>query len=347
MQIITLNNDLHLDGGKIKFPAQRMDGFRAKPKYINFAHSLGYREDAGETAVIQRALDFVEARATDVMYPELRAARFFPAIDVALGARTFTFVVKDRVGRAKRTSGRGGDLPRSNITLSENTSAVAGYGSMFGYTTSELRAFAFASSQGRGPAISIDTERADVAAEMIAREMDSVIAFGDPDDTRIRGAVNNSNVTISAAAGVWSGLTFDQLVSEMMALANNPIITSRETFTPDTILLPTAQWMRLSTVYNAQGTKSVLEIFNDTMTAMSRKMTVESWPLLATADAPLTGPRAISYVRDTKVVGSVVPLLFSMLPPQPRGLEWEIPCEGECGGAVVKAPLGMYYRDGI
>ena len=347
MKIITFDNELHLDGGRNKLPSVRADGFRAKPRYIHLVHSLGYREDAGETAVIQRALDYVEARATEVMYPELRALRFFPTLDAPLGARTFTFAVKDKIGRAKRTSGAGGDLPRANLALSENTSAIAGYGAMYAYTTDELRAFQYANANGRGPSLSIDTERGDIAMEMIARVIDSTVAFGDADDTRINGLVNNANVTVSTSAVTWSTATFDQLLAELMALANNPIITSKETFRPDTILLPTAQWMRVSSVYNPLGTKSVLEVFNDTMRAMGRNVTVESWPVLAKADAAGTGPRAMSYVKDTKVLGAIVPALFIAQPPQAHGLEWQIPCEGVCGGGAVKAPLGVYYRDGL
>jgi hypothetical protein len=76
-------------------------------------------------------------------------------------------------------------------------------------------------------------------------------------------------------------------------------------------------------------------------------VTVESWPLLSTADAGRTGPRAVAYKRSVDVAGAVVPLAFQSQPPQAQGLEWLIPCEGVCGGAAVKQPLGMYYRDGL
>ena len=344
--IITLDNDLALRNGKL--PAVKLDGFRANPRYIHLANTLGFREDAGETAVIQRALDYVEARATEVMYPELRAAKFVPVIPgVPLGPRTYTFAVKDRVGRARRVSGRGSDLPRANITLSENTSAIAGYGAAYHYTTEELRAFDYARGTGRGPALALDTERADTAMEMIAREMDSVIAFGDPDDARIKGFLNDSSVTLSTAAINWNVATFAELLSELIALANDPVVTSRETFRPDTILLPTAYLQLCQQVLNAFGTKSVLQAFKDAMASANRSVDVESWPLLSTADAAGTGPRAVSYVRDVKVAGCLIPAPFIAQPPQARGLEWEIPCEGVCGGAVIKAPLGVYYRDGL
>jgi hypothetical protein len=345
--IITLDNKIvRADGREI--PAVRMDGFCAKPQLNHLVNTLGFRVDSGEAAVIQRALDYVEARATDVMYPELRAARFVPALsEVPLGPRTFTFAVKDKIGRARRTTGAGRDLPRANITLSENTSAIAGYGASYSYTTEELRAFDYARGTGRGPALSLDTERADTAMEMIARLMDSVIAFGDPDDSRIKGFLNATGVTTSTAAIAWGSATFAELLSELLALANEPVVTSKETFMPNAILLPTDKLQLVQSVLNAFGTKSVLEAFNDAMQSARRSVSVESWPLLATADAAGTGPRAVAYVRDTKVVGSIIPALFIAQPPQAQDLEWVIPCEGVCGGSVVKAPLGVYYRDGL
>jgi len=325
---------------------------RVNPRYaaliagVSAAQPL--REDAGETAIIQRGLDYVQKQATEKAYAELRALQFVPVLsDVPVGASTVTWVLKDRAGIATRTGGKGGDLPRGNISLSENTTPIVNYGSEYAYTTAELRAFDYYNGQGRGPAINLDTARGEVAAEMIARKIDRVVGFGDTEDSRIKGFANNSNVTVSAATATWATLTWEEMLDELFQLANNPVTVSKEVFRPNAILLPTAQWMLVSTTYNSLGTKTVLELFNDAMRAQGRNISVESWPLLATADAAGTGPRAISYVKDAEVVGAVVPFMFLAQPPQPRGLEWVIPCEGACGGAIVKQPLGVYYRDGL
>lgn len=350
MDIITLDNELPVNvcGITRHVPPVRMDGFRVRPQYRNLINSMSLREDAGETAVIQRALDYVAAKATEVMYPELRALRFVPEIgEVPLGARSFTFAVQDYQGIAEEVSGAGKSLPRANTSLSENTSTIKTYGMMYAWTTEELRAFSYAAGTGRGPAISLDTSRAKAAQIGIARKLDSVIAFGDPRDSRIKGFLNDSGVTVSTAAINWNSATFAELLSEMLALANNPVVTSKETFTPDTILLPTTYLQLVQSVLNPLGNKSVLQAFNESMQAAGRSVSVESWPLLATADAGLTGPRAVSYVRNKEIVGSIVPALFIAQPPQAVGLEWQVPCEGVCGGAVIRAPLGVYYRDGL
>lgn len=348
--IIDMHSPLSVDLGakRIEIPAARMDGFRVRPQLAHLAANLGFREDAGETAVIQRALDYVAAKATEVMYAELRAARFVPALsDVPLGARTYTFAVQDRQGVAERVTGSGKDLPRANTTLSEVTSAILTYGAMYAYTTEELRAFSYAAGTGRGPALSIDTERAKTAQLMIARKLDSIIAFGDLRDSRVKGFLNDSGVTVSTAAINWNNATFAELLAELLALANEPVTNSKEIFAPNAILLPTSYLQLVQSVLNPLGNKSVLQAFNDAMQAAGRNVSVESWPLLATADVAGTGPRAVAYVRDPEVAGAIIPAMFIAQPPQAQGLEWQIPCEGVCGGTAIKQPLGVYYRDGL
>lgn len=320
---------------------------KIKPKYLALAQGLNYRADAGETQVIARSLDWVEQRLTEVMYAELRALRYVPTIGgIDPGAKTYTFMVMDRVGRAAAASERGKDLPRADIYLTENTSAIKPYGAEYGYTTQELREIVYAAT--RGVNLSLDTARAEQAANMIARKIDQVVAFGDETDTRIKGFLNNSNVTVDSAPMAWADMTPEELLADLLALANQQMVVSKEVFMPDTILLPTAQWNLVGTTgYGTAGLKTVLEFFNGAMAAMGRNVEVASWPLLATADATRTGPRAVAYVRKVEVAGAIVPLAFQAQPPQAKGLEWTIPCEGICGGAAVKQPLGLYYRDGL
>ena len=322
------------------------------PKSQHCTASLGYRADAGESLAIARSLDHIEQRITEVMYAELRALNFIPTQPgVDPGAKTYSFTVLDRSGRAAIAGSRGMDLPRGNESLSENTSGIEIYGAEYAYSTAELRAIA-KSNSGMGPVIQLETVRATTAAQMIARAIDNVVAFGEPlratGQAPIKGALNNANVTVDTAPLAWENMTPDELLQELFALANNPFVLSKELFRPDTILLPTAHHQLVSTLpYGTAGLKTVLAFFNDAMQNARRSVAVESWPLLSLADAARTGPRALSYVRDVDIVSAIVPAAFLAQPPQAKGLEWVIPCEGICGGAAVKQPLGLYYRDGL
>lgn len=323
-----------------------------KPKYMNLVSALGYRADAGESLVIQRGLDHIEQRVTEVLYAEMRSTILFPTIGgIDPGAKTYTFTVVDRVGRAGIAGPRGVDIAEGAEFLTENTSGIETYDAQYGWTTAELRANAMA-NRGQGPVINLESIRAETAAQMIARKIDSVCAFGEPlrltGSSAIRGVLNNANVTVEAAPLHWEDMTPDELLSELFALANRQFVISKEAFLSDTILLPTDHHQLVSTLpYGTAGLKTVLGFFNDAMREQGRNVAVKSWPLLSLADAARTGPRAVSYKRDESVVGLIIPAAFIAQPPQAVGLRWNIPCEGICGGAAVRQPLGMYYRDGL
>jgi len=316
-------------------------------KYLGLCGSLGYRADAGETAVIARSLDHVEQRITEVMFAELRALRIVPVIDgIDPGAKTYTFTVLDRMGRAAAASERGKDLPRAAESLSEVTSGIKSYGAMYAYTQQELREIAYA--QSRGLSIALDTVRAETAARMIATQIDQVVAFGDPVDTRIKGFLTHPSVTVSTASMAWADMTPEELLAALVSLATDRMVASKEVFAPDTIALPTDHWKLVGTTpMGLAANKTVLSFFKEAMDAMGRSVEVVSWPLLATADVARTGPRAVAYKRDPSMVGAIVPLAFQASPPQPKGLEFEIPCEGICGGTAIKVPMSVEYLDGI
>lgn len=317
------------------------------PKYLHLTAGLGYRADAGESLVIARSLDHVEQHITETMYPELRALKYFPVIPgIDPGAKTYTFTVMNQVGRAEPVSERGKDLPNGDVYLSEHTSGIKAYGAKYSYTSQELREIAYASS--RGVSIQLDTARANTVAQMLARKIDSTVAFGDPTDTRIKGVLNNASVTVESSPLAWEDMTAEELLVEMFELANRQVVISKETFESDTILLPTAHHQLVSTTpLGTAGIKTVMAFFMEAMREAGRSVSVQSWPLLALADAARTGPRAVAFKRSVEVAGAIVPAAFLAQPPQADDLEWKVPCECVCGGAAVKQPLGLYYRDGL
>jgi len=330
-----------------------------KEKYLTLLRQVvpaSFREDGsalrldagGESVIVQRALDHVEKTVTETLYAELRALKFVPMIPgIDPGARSYTFLVEDRVGRAVATGDRGKSLPRVDVSLSEHTSAVKIIGTSYSYTTQELREVAKASKFG--PSIQLDQMRANVATDVIARDIDSIVAFGSANDSRIKGFLNNSSVTVDSAAKAWEDMSPEELLEELKTLANTQVIVSKEVFSPDTILLPTKHMLIVSgRSYGLAANETVLSFFLEkVMKATGRQMSVDSWPLLATADAARTGPRAVAYKRHVDVAGSIVPIPFIAHSPQPVELEWVTPCEASCGGTAVKQPLGMFYYDGL
>jgi hypothetical protein len=321
-----------------------------KPKYMQFvtAHASEIRCDAGESAVVARALEHIEEQITEVLYAELKAALYVPAIGgIDPGAAVFTWRQGDIVGVAKRSSGRSGDLPRADAQTEEFSSKIESYGASYGYTIQQLREVALAARRGFN--LQLDQTYAKGAATMIARAIDSVVAFGDADsNSTIRGFLNNASVVTQAAAGLWSGLTAAQLLAELFAMVNGVVVGSKEAIVPDTILLPQVQLNLVSqTMMGVNSDRSVLSVFRESQQQAGRPIEVAAWPTLETANAARTGPRAVCFKRDAEIAGSVIPLPFEAQAPQQVGLEIIVPCEGRCGGAVVRRPMGLIYRDGL
>lgn len=319
-------------------------------KYLKFVQSQAeqIRCDAGESAVVARALEHIEESITEVLYAELKAALYVPAIGgVDPGAAVYTWRQGDVVGLAARTGGRSGDLPRADAKVEEFSSRIESYGASYGYSIQQLREVALASR--RGIMMQLDATYAKAAATMIARKIDNVIAFGDADsNSTILGFLNNPNVTVQAAAGVWSGLSATALLAELFAMVNGVVVGSKEAIIPDTLLLPQVQLNLVSqTMMGVNSDRSVLSVFLQSQRDAGRPIEVAAWPLLEAANAARTGPRAVCFKRDVHIAGSLVPLPFEAQAPQPEGLEIRIPCEGRCGGSVVRRPAGLIYRDGL
>lgn len=319
-------------------------------KYLQFVQSQAeqIRCDAGETLAVARSLEHIEEMMVEVLYAELRASSYVPVIGgVDPGAALFTWRQNDVVGKAKRSSGRGKDLPRAGSKAEEITTGIESYGASYGYTIQQLREVAFA--KRRGYDMKLDETDAKAAATMIARAIDDCIAFGDADsNNRVLGFLNNANVATQSAAGVWSGLTAAQLLAELFAMVNGVVVATKEAIVPDTLLLPQDQLNRVSqTMTGVNSDKSVLSVFVESQRSAGRPIEVAAWPLLETANAARNGPRAVCYKRDEAIAGSVVPLPFESQAPQLDGLEFTIACEGRCGGSVIRRPMGVIYRDGI
>ena len=319
-------------------------------KYMRFvtAHAGEIRCDAGESGIVARALEHIEEQITEVLYAELKAAGYVPAIGgIDPGAALYTWRQGDVVGMATRNGGRSGDLPRADAKVEEFSSRIESYGASYGYSIQQLREIALAARRGFN--LQLDQTYAKAAATMIARKIDSVVAFGDADSNgTILGFLNNANVAVQAAAGVWSGLTAAQLLAELFALVNGVVVGSKEAIVPDTILLPQVQLNIVSqTMMGVNSDRSVLSVFRESQQQAGRPIEVAAWPTLETANAGRNGPRAVCYRRDSEIAGSIIPLPFEAQAPEQRGLEITVACEGRCGGAVVRRPMGLIYRDGL
>lgn len=291
------------------------------------------------SAFLEQELQSVEATVYRVEYPELKARQFIPLkSDVAEGAESFAYRVWDSFGSAVWLSNYQSGLPTQAVRGEKIVGKVEGVGSAYSYSTHDLRAAAMAN-------VPLDTELASEAMRSIERFVDEVAANGDSARGFI-GFVNHPNVDVLSATGAWSGLTAAQILADLQRMAKFSREATKEIFSADTLLLPTAQYdLIATTLLNSTGSTSdtILTVFLKTQPWVKN---VQSWTKLDGAGVS-GADRAVCYKRDPKVLQLVVPMETRQHAPQPVDLMYKVPLEMRFGGMVVRQPKALVYMDGI
>lgn len=309
-----------------------------------FYQMTGQRLDANETAIFARALEHVQVQTYDILYPELKALLLAPIIGgVDPGAEWFDWRGFQRYGAATRITNYADDSPRVDVNGSEERTKIEHYGDSYAYSVQDLRRISMASV-----GMPLDQRRALAAREILARKLDKIVAFGDPTVPIMSGGIlNYPNVPlVTPITGGWTTATAAEILADLFYFERTIYVGSNGVEMPDTLILPPSRMGIIATTpaSSINPEVTILDVF------LKKAMfirNVEDWYTLETADAALTGPRAVAYRRDPTKLGSIVPLEFNQLPPEPRNYSFVVNCEARCGGAVFFYPLSAAYMDGI
>ncbi len=305
--------------------------------------ALGWttREDAKFTAVLEKQLEYVKTATYDIVYPELKARQLIPVSnEVDPGAETITYRQWDEFGMAQIISNFADDLPLVDALVEESASKIQSIGAAYQWTIQDLRRSAMADAR-------LEQRRARAARRSIEFKIENIAALGDS-TAGLLGFANNPNVSlISPITGDWTTATGAEMVADALEFSTQIVITNKETFIPDTMVLDIASYnlfanTRISTTGDTHTT--ALEAFLQSSTYVTSVM---SWNKLAVADAGLVGPRAVCYKRDPEVLTLEIPQEFEQLPPQAKNLAFQVPVHARIGGVIVYYPIGMGYMDGL
>ena len=296
------------------------------------------RLDAGETAMLEQQLEQMRATVMEVKYEDLRARRFLPvANDINTGAEFFSYTQTDEVGEAKIIRNYSDDPPAVEVNAEKITHSIVSLGDSYYYSLQDMRRAAFAG-------VPLDARKARAARNAFERGIDTLAATGSAQDN-IVGFLTSTAPDITTPVGaVWAGLAADLILNDMNKLVSEMIIDSKEAYYPDTVLLPTAQYVQISQKrLSADSQDTVLTAF---MRANPFIRTVESWNKLATA-AVGGGARGVAYKRDPEVLELVIPQEFEVLPPQPKNYAFNVLAHGRTAGCAIYRPLGIRFIDDI
>ena len=296
------------------------------------------REDAKFTAVLEKQLEFIKTKTFDIRYPEMKARQLIPVNnDVDPGAETITYRQWDEIGMAQIIGNYSDDLPLIDALVEEFQQKVQGLGAAYEWSIQDLRRSAMSGAN-------LDQRRARAARRSIEQQIENLAATGNA-KAGLNGMANHPNVPIIAAAGVWASATGEEMISDLMTLSASIVSTNKETFLPDTTVIPIVQYNLLATTRVSTTGDTNTTALEGFLRSNPWVTSVGTWNKLVAAGAGAT-PRIVCYRRDSEVLTLEIPQEFEQFPPQAKGLSFLVPVHARIGGVIVYYPLAMAYMDG-
>lgn len=293
--------------------------------------------DADESVFFERQLESVKSKTYDKKFTQLKCRQVIPvSFEAGPAAETIKYEQFDMVGMAKVVRDFATDFPSADVKAKEFRSPVKSLGSAYQYSVQEVRASKFAGKP-------LEARKANSAKRAIMQMENKIAYFGDADHG-LGGMLNNANVPLVVLphAGAWTGLTPDQILANLNAIANNPIKVSNGVETPDTMLIPINEYTLIaSTARSSTSDTTILQYF------LTNNPFIKSVEWLEEAKQAGVGstPRITVYKRDPDYLTLEIPQDFEQFPPQEKGLAFKVPVHQRIGGVLIYYPLSMAYAD--
>jgi len=309
------------------------------------------RFDSAEDATVffARELDNIKTETYDVLYPEFTALRLFPtSSEVNIGAETITWYSYDKTGLAKIIHNYATDLPRVDVKGKPYTSHIKSIGDAYGYSIQEMRASRMAGK-------SLDVRKGEAARYAIEYQSNRIAWAGD-EEAQLMGVLSPWNdVPIYAmpanAAGTstrFEDKTPAEILANISAAYRFVAFITKSVEKPDTLALPTDAYLHLFDTPRSDA--SDLSVGQWILKNMPRLKNIEEAPEL-NSDSDITPypgqGTGLFYKKDKRKLTIETPLPFYQHPIQPKGLEFEIPCESREAGAIIYYPLSMLILFGV
>lgn len=308
-----------------------------------------FRMDAAESLFIRQELQAVEQQAYDTPFGPMKSAMLIPQdFSIPEGAQEWGYDRIQPFGLAQWLSPGGRDMPFSDVSRARVLFPLRIMGMAYRYDRDDLQAAAFA---GRP----LDSTLAMAARRGIDAFRDQVQLTGDT-LAGFKGFINASEVTATAVAhGKWdgTGATTDQIIAEINTSIMQIVMTTREVYWPDTLVVPNAVYSYLTTTPRSANSDTTIWEFikANNPTLKSLEMLLQLGP---TSDPGGTSPataasggRAIFYKRDIECVVAKGSVAFDQLPPQYQGLSIQVPCFAKIGGTHWRVPISALFLDGV
>lgn len=307
--------------------------------------SGGRRLDAGESALLARALIFMKAKSVDVQYAPTKFREIFANninTEVPLGADKVSTPQFDQLGAFTQIANGSNDLTSIDVSQGETLNKFIPYGAKISYTVFDLARAAFSG-------IPLDTKKQQAARMSWERQLDGIAAIGDS-ASGIYGITNHPNIqsvtsnnvntwTVKAAAGNQA-----QILDDVNKVCKAVISTTAGNVEPDTIVMGVSNYALIATTPWSAANGSnvmVLDLILKTNPWIKR---VIPWQRLETAGGSSL-PRMVAFSSRSDVCEFMINDL-ALLAPEVRGMGIDIAMYGRSAGVVASQPKGIAYMDG-
>lgn len=291
------------------------------------------RLDANETIALAKDLEARKARNYDVIYGENKEMRFM-SIDSSApaGAESITYRQWDYAGMAKVITNYADDLPNVAVLQKEFSTPVKTLGAEYDYSVFDLQRAALAGGE-------LPSRKSRVARRVVENKVSEMIAIG---HDQVKGLFNHANIPVATLphTGAWGGLTADQILTNLHFLYRTVENATKETFVPNRCLMAPA-------VYDAAVDRYVDTTNRDTVLNLFTRQTGVTFEKAHRLDNAGAGgtDRVLMYNDSEEVLTFNLPVAYSELPPQTRGLSIVTPVWARVGAVEIHYPLALAYAD--
>jgi hypothetical protein len=306
----------------------------------------------------QQALGFlveqtshIETEVYQTVYPDIQYPQLIPVDETANEwAKSVTFFSTDKVGQADWFHHMATDMRIADVNRTKYEQGIEMAGIGYRYTLEELGQAMLV------PGMNLSAERADAARRAYEEFIDNIALRGSV-DKGWTGLINDTTVTRvdapadgTASSRLWTAKTVDLVLRDLNLPLSGLYSASNTVEMADTILLPVAQALLLSTTRITNTTDTLLSFVQkaNVYTAQTGlPLTIRAVRGLETAGAGGTA-RMVAYKRDPRVLKLHLPMRHRFLPVWQTGpITFDVPGIFRTGGTEIRRPGAVRYFDGI
>lgn len=310
-------------------------------------HFSRFEIDADETSALALQFEQMLARVYEAPYTKLQTLDAVPMnTEVDADAESFAWEEVDRAGEAAFIDDGqlGDDLKSVEVKSSKQSRPIYTAGIAVNHTLADVRR---AARSGKP----LQARKLMLAREAFDRLVDRVTSVGDSSRGISYGVCNwaigtgASQVRNTAATSAdWaSGATVAAtMLADLLKAVSEMVADSEGTFAPDTLALPMHLRLRIAHTMFVDGRpESVLERFLRVNGTVKRVIDLNR---LKDADGTgATQTRGLLMATSSANFESIVPMPFTVRPPQEVGLGVRMFAIGRVAGFVIYQPLSMRY----